>query len=83
MMKSKVQKIAVAVGKHIRKHRERLEFSQEGFADHINLDRSNYGAIERGERNISIYTLVRIANGLKVDVGELFPSIRIINELLN
>ena len=65
----------------IRMNRERLNFSQEEFADHINLDRSNYGAIERGERNISVYTLARIALGLKVEVGELFPPLKALHDL--
>lgn len=80
---NKVKKITVAVGKNIRKYRELLQLSQEGFADTICLDRSNYGAIERGERNISLYTLCRIANGLKVEVGDLFPSIKEIKDLLS
>jgi transcriptional regulator with XRE-family HTH domain len=81
-MKNFKKKIAVIVGKNIRKHRESLKFSQEGFADYVNLDRANYGAIERGERNISLYTVARIAVGLKVEVGELFPSIRELIHLL-
>lgn len=75
-------KIPTAVGKNIREHRERLNFSQEGFADYIKLDRSNYGAIERGERNISVHTLSRIAVGLEVEVGELFPSFKELSHLL-
>ncbi len=82
MTKHKISDVTIVVGKLIRKHRERMEFSQEGFADHINLDRSNYGAIERGERNISIYTLARIAMGLKVDVGQLFPNVKTLYDLL-
>lgn len=74
--------IAFAVGKKIRKRREERKFSQEAFADHISLDRSNYGAIERGERNISVYTLARIAHGLGTDVGDLFPPLREISKLL-
>lgn len=78
----KKNELILAVSKNIRVHRERLQFSQEGFADYINLDRSNYGAIERGERNISITTLVRIAAGLQSEVGELFPPIKKIGSLV-
>jgi transcriptional regulator with XRE-family HTH domain len=74
-MKSMVDKIAVLVGKNIRKHRERQSFSQEAFADYVKMDRSNFGAIERGERNISIYTLARIAIGLKVEMRDLVPEV--------
>ena len=78
----KTHKIAVAVGKRIRAVRIRERFSQEGFADYINFDRSNYGAIERGERNISITTLSRIAVGFDVEIQELFPSVAELKNLL-
>lgn len=74
--------ITLAVARKIRKCREQRKFSQEAFADHVNLDRSNYGAIERGERNISVITLARIAQGLGAEVGDLFPPLREINKLL-
>lgn len=75
-------KLTISIGRLIRKHRERLNFSQEAFADYINLDRSNFGAIERGERNISVTTIARIAIGLKVDAGELFPSLKELKTLI-
>lgn len=75
-------KVAVAVAQRIRRRREEMSFSQEGFADHINFDRSNYGAIERGERNISVRTLARIAKGLETDPGTLLPELSEINNLL-
>jgi transcriptional regulator with XRE-family HTH domain len=34
------------------------------------------GGIERGERNLSAINLIRIAKALKVEVGELFPTIK-------
>ena len=34
------------------------------------------GSVERGERNIAALNLIRIAKILKVEVGELFPSLR-------
>lgn len=75
-------KIAEFVGKKIRKHRESLGFSQETFSTHISFDCSNFGAIERGERNISICTLARIAKGLDVSIVKLFPSLKQLDELL-
>lgn len=77
-----VTKVSVLVGRNIRKYREKQKFSQEAFADFIGLDRSNYGAIERGERNISITTLSRIAVGLQIEVGELFPSVKELSNIL-
>jgi len=75
-------KLSIVVGIKIRMLRENLGFSQEGFADHISFDRANYGAIERGERNISIQTLARIAVGLRVNLGDLFPSLSEVEKLL-
>ena len=75
-------RLTQAVARKIRSRREALKFSQEEFADYITLDRANYGAIERGERNISITTLVRIAVGLKLEVGDLFPRLNEITELI-
>ena len=78
----KTTKLALAVGNKIRNRRENLKFSQEAFADYISFDRSNYGAIERGERNISINTLARIALGLKAEISDLFPSLIEVKKLI-
>ena len=66
----------VAMGRKIRKIREDKGYSQEEFAAIAEFDRAYYGAIERGERNVSAINLIRIAKHLKVEVGELFPKIR-------
>jgi transcriptional regulator with XRE-family HTH domain len=36
------------------------------------IDRSYYGAIERGEFNVTVDTLTTIAGGLDVPIAELF-----------
>lgn len=66
----------LALGKQIRKLREQSGYSQEAFASEVGLDRAYYGGVERGERNIASINLIQIAATLKVEVGELFPSIR-------
>ena len=66
----------VKLGQKIRNLRKDEGFSQEDFAAEVGLDRSYMGGIERGERNISSLNLIRIAKALKVEVGELFPSIK-------
>ena len=65
----------VAVGKRVRELRKARGFSQEGFANELGLDRSYYGGIERGERNVAVLNLVLLAKKLKVEVGDLFPAI--------
>ena len=64
----------VALGDQIRKKRKEKNFAQEAFAAHAEIDRSYYGAIERGERNLSALNLIRIALCLEIEVGELFPT---------
>ncbi len=66
----------VLLGKQIRKLREEAEYSQEDFATEAGLDRSYFGAIERGERNIASINLIQIATALNVEVGELFPALK-------
>lgn len=66
----------IKIGKKIRDLRKEKGFSQESFAYEIGLDRTYMGSVERGERNIAAINLIRIAKTLKIEVGELFPSIR-------
>jgi transcriptional regulator with XRE-family HTH domain len=61
----------------IRARRSQRIFSQEAFAVRAGLDRGYYGAIERGEFNITVDTLVRIAARLEVAVAALFERARL------
>ena len=65
----------IKVGQQIRELRECKGLSQEAFASVAGLDRSYMGGIERGERNISVKNLIRVAKALNVEIGGLFPSI--------
>jgi transcriptional regulator with XRE-family HTH domain len=60
-----------ALGLAIRSSREEAGYSQESFARHAGLDRSYYGAVERGVFNLTFESLVKIAAGLRVGLGEL------------
>ena len=59
------------LGKVIRGRRSRLGYSQESFATEIGLHRTYVGAVERGERNVSIDNLVSIAAGLQTSLSRL------------
>ncbi len=63
------QSLLKELGRELRLERERQGYTQEGFAHHANLDRSYYGSIERGERNITICTLCQIALKLGCDIA--------------
>jgi len=73
-MRPKQQEL-IAIGARIRKIRENRQFSQEAFADEAEISRSHYGCIERGQFSVSIPKLISITVALKVEVGELFPSL--------
>lgn len=77
------QPALVALGETIRTVRRQKGFSQENFAYSAGLDRAYYGAIERGERNVSALNLMRIAATLQVEVGELFPRVVVLGPLLS
>lgn len=70
-----------SVGEAIRSRRLAIGLSQEDFAGGIDLDRAYYSHIERGEINISLLVLFRIAAGLKCDPGELLPNVRELKDL--
>jgi transcriptional regulator with XRE-family HTH domain len=68
---------ASAVAAAIRASRTRAGFTQEAFAAHVGIDRSYYGAIERGEHNITIDTLAIIAAGLGTSAWKLLRQARV------
>lgn len=63
-------------GHNVREKREALGLSQEALADAAELDRTYIGGIERGERNPTLISTVRIANALKVSVSEICEGVR-------
>lgn len=63
--------IILQVSANIRRLREQMNVSQEGFASRVGMDRSSYGRIERGGTNISLTTLAKLATALNVAPAEL------------
>lgn len=61
----------LALGQQIRSARAELGLSQDKAAEWCDLDRSYYGSIERGERNITIGTLWLISDALGIKASEL------------
>ena len=59
------------VGEKIRQLRNDIGLSQEKLAFACDLDRTYIGSVERGERNISVINLKKIAIALKTDPSEL------------
>ena len=64
----------VALGEAIRRARSELGLSQEALAVDADLDRSYMGGIERGEHNLTVMNVVKIAGALRVQPSVLFGT---------
>ena len=63
--------IKAKFGARLRQMRIAAGMSQEQLAQNASLDRSYVGSVERGERNISLENIGRIATALKVPPSRL------------
>lgn len=61
-------------GKRFRQLRLARRLSQEQLAEKANLHRTYIGAVERGERNPSLKSILRIARALDVSLEEVFKG---------
>jgi len=61
----------LALGAAIRATRQEQGYTQERFALASGIDRSYYGALERGEFNLTLDTLTKVAAGLEMPAWEL------------
>ena len=63
------------LGQRIRKFRSQRHWSQEEFADICQINRSYMGRIERGELNLTLDSLEKLAKGLGMTVSALLKGI--------
>jgi transcriptional regulator with XRE-family HTH domain len=68
--------VKARIGLTIREFRLRLGYSQEVLAEKCGLHRTYIGGVERGERNISLENIVRIARALRVTPSQLLQGIK-------
>jgi len=68
------EQLHLIVAANIRRCRQNINLSQEALADKCGLHRTYIGAIERGERNITINTLARVADALGVQATDLIQA---------
>jgi transcriptional regulator with XRE-family HTH domain len=61
-----------ALGRAFRATRKERGHTQESFALKAGIDRSYYGALERGEHNATIETIMEVARGLGVPAWRLW-----------
>jgi len=67
--------VRIRFGGAVRKRRQKLGVSQEEFADLCGLDRTYVGGIERGERNLSLINIEKIAQTFRIPLSELFRGV--------
>ncbi len=70
-----MKELAIALGERIRMQRKNCRISQGALAQACNIDHSYIGRIERGEVNITVEKLYRIAGELSCDPSYLLPQV--------
>jgi len=71
---SEEDELKQAFGARLRELRKQAGMSQEGLAHACGLDRTYIGGVERGERNVSLVNIHRIAAALGVSAREFFDA---------
>lgn len=76
------KEIRVKFGKTLRRLRKNHGISQETFADKCDLHRTYISDIERGERNVSLENIEKIAKVLNIQISELFREVETENDCI-
>jgi len=70
----KQEECCQSFGCKVRKYREKIGVSQEDFAELAGMHRTYIGGIERGERNPTLTTIIKIAKALKIQPETLIAG---------
>lgn len=68
------QALLKRIGDNIRRCREKVDIKQEALAYESKMDRAYTGRVERGEENISVLKLKKLADTIDVDISEFFKK---------
>ena len=71
----KIPKYRKVLGENIRNQRKKLGWSQIKLAEKADLHHNYIGDIERGEENVSVDALMRIATAMKMNLGDLVRGV--------
>lgn len=72
--KERKTKLQEAFGKAVRARRLEMKLSQEELADLAGLHFTYVSSVERGERNISLGNIAKLATALRCEIRDLFSS---------
>ena len=75
--------IAKTVGKRLRSYRQAQSLSQERLAEMAGLHPTYIGQVERGEKNLTIESLEKIAGALQVPIASVFELVEERHDELN
>ena len=75
MEKADLLSVRKRFGRRVRDLRKARGYSQEAFAHECSIHRTYMGDVERGERNIALDNIVKIANALDMELSELFVEV--------
>jgi transcriptional regulator with XRE-family HTH domain len=63
-------------GRRVRKRRVKLGLSQEALAAKAGIHRNYQGSVERGERNVALVNILRLARALGIDAATLVKGLQ-------
>ncbi|MEK7534094.1 MAG: helix-turn-helix transcriptional regulator [Patescibacteria group bacterium] len=63
--------VSRSFGNKVRQERLKRNLSQEEFAELVGLHRTYIGMVERGEKNITLKNIEKIAKALEISLNEL------------
>lgn len=75
MSRQTLLRVQRAFGQHLRALRHERLMTLEQMAEGADLHPNYVGSVERGERNISLFNIWRLANSLDVDAGRLLAKL--------
>ena len=75
MQDERCRQLQRRLGGRVRALRKRRGLSQEGFAAEVDIHRVVMGRIERGEVNLGLCTLDRLAQGLEISIAVLMEGV--------
>lgn len=73
--KKEEQHFLNALGRKIKQLRVEKDWSQERLGFKSNLDRTYIGGIERGERNLTVLNLKKVADALGVSISDILADV--------